>query len=350
MDNVNRKIPSPLPKNCLDKTSLQVLAEIVKITRSTGEGLDRQSYRARHGSELALLDNLERTGFLRKDLEKYWVSLHGLTLLSDRQSKALLGNCERLFSLLKKRYIADPRESIKVRDLAKLARMSFKKAAECLGYMVQVTWSGNRSTEFNDPKNAHIQSSETILRFQRFNDIVAEAIRLQTKQAQPANLGFGDLFTSPGSPLDTACSTILCRTDAPHVGGAWQKALERRNSDPEGAITAARTLLEAVCKFILDEEGVEYLDAIDLPNLYKLAVKQLSLAPSQHTEEAFKQTLGGCHGIVLGLSTLRNRLSDSHGKGKKGMKPAPRHAELAVNLAGALASFLIQTWEARKGL
>lgn len=350
MDYVNRKIPTPLSGNCLDKTSLQALAEIVKITRSTGEGVDRQSYRAQHGSDLDLLDNLERTGFLRKDLSKYWVSLHGLSLLSDRQSKALLADCERLFSWLKKRYIANPKEIIKVSDLAKSTRMSFKKAAECLGYMVQVGWCGSRSSEFTDRKNANIQSAETILRFENFKGIIAEAIRLQTQQAQPTNLGFGDLFPSSGSPLDTTCSTILYRTDAPHVSDAWKKALERRNSDPEGAITAARTLLETVCKYILDEEGVEYLDATDLPNLYKLAIEQLSLAPSQHTEEAFKQTLGGCYGIVLGLSTLRNRLSDSHGKGKKGMKPAPRHSELAVNLAGALASFLIQTWEARKGL
>lgn len=350
MDLVDRRVFSPLNENPLDKASLQVLAEIVKITRSTGEGVDRQSYRAQHGSDLDRLDNLERTGFLRKDLQKYWVSLHGLTLLSDRQSRALLANCERLFSRLKKRYIANPKEIIKVSELAKSTRMSFKNAAECLGYMVQVSWTGSHSSEFTDPKNANIQSAETILRFENFKGIVAEAIRLQAKQAQPVNLGFDGLFPSSGSPLDTACSTILCRTDAPHVSDAWQKALERRNSDPEGAITAARTLLEAVCKYILDEEGVEYLDAIDLPNLYKLAVEQLSLAPSTHTEEAFKQTLGGCYGIVLGLSTLRNRLSDSHGKGKKGMKPAPRHAELAVNLAGALASFLIQTWEARKRL
>ena len=29
-------------------------------------------------------------------------------------------------------------------------------------------------------------------------------------------------------------------------------------------------------------------------------------------------------------------------------KPATRHAGLAVNLAGSMASFLIETWEARK--
>ena len=33
---------------------------------------------------------------------------------------------------------------------------------------------------------------------------------------------------------------------------------------------------------------------------------------------------------------------------KRGAKPEPRHAELAVNLAGSMASFLIATWEATR--
>ncbi|MEE5131143.1 abortive infection family protein [Pseudomonas alliivorans] len=35
--------------------------------------------------------------------------------------------------------------------------------------------------------------------------------------------------------------------------------------------------------------------------------------------------------------------SDSHGKGKAGVKAAPRHAELAVNLSGSMALFLLAT-------
>ncbi|WP_240998605.1 abortive infection family protein, partial [Pseudomonas viridiflava] len=40
-------------------------------------------------------------------------------------------------------------------------------------------------------------------------------------------------------------------------------------------------------------------------------------------------------------------MRDSHGTGKAGVKPAPRHAELAVNLAGSLALYLLSTWDAR---
>ena len=119
-------------------------------------------------------------------------------------------------------------------------------------------------------------------------------------------------------------------------------------SDPEGAITAARTLIECVCKHILDDQGVTYEDSADLPKLYRLASETLNIAPSQHTEKVFKQILGGCAAVVDGLGSLRNRLGDAHGKGSRTTKPAPRHAQLAVNLAGSMTSFLVATWQVRK--
>lgn len=149
------------------------------------------------------------------------------------------------------------------------------------------------------------------------------------------------------SPSDSAVADGLASLDAASVQAAWSKALDRRHSDPEGAITAARTLLESVCKHVLDELGIPYDSGIELPALYKLTAENLNLAPSQHTEEVFKQILGGCAGIVGGLGALRNKLSDAHGKGKVGVRPAPRHAELAVNLAGAMASYLVATWSSR---
>lgn len=150
------------------------------------------------------------------------------------------------------------------------------------------------------------------------------------------------------APLDTAISDALRTFDESGVHAAWQRALDRRASDPEGAITAARTLLETVCKHILDAGGVQYNDRkIEVHELYKLTASELRLSPSQHTEDVFKQILGGCSAIVNGLGTLRNRLGDAHGKGPLPVRPAVRHAELAVNLSGSVALFLVATWAAR---
>jgi hypothetical protein len=149
------------------------------------------------------------------------------------------------------------------------------------------------------------------------------------------------------APSDEPIRTALESFDAAHVQGAWARALDRRHADPEGAITLARTLLESVCKHVLDELHISYKDGDDLPRLYKATSEALTLAPSQHTEQVIKQILGGCVAVVEGLGALRNRLSDSHGRGKMGVRPALRHAELTVNLAGAMAVFVLETWKAR---
>jgi hypothetical protein len=149
------------------------------------------------------------------------------------------------------------------------------------------------------------------------------------------------------APSDEAVGEGLVVLEAAGVQAVWSKALDRRNADPEGAITMARTLLETVCKHILDEVGSPYTEGSELPSLYKLTSEHLNLAPSQHTEEVFKQILGGCTSVVNGLGALRNRLSDAHGKGKMGVRPSSRHAELAVNLAGAMATYLVATWKSR---
>ncbi|MBW8811472.1 MAG: abortive infection family protein [Lysobacter sp.] len=156
-----------------------------------------------------------------------------------------------------------------------------------------------------------------------------------------------DVLETGVAPSDDLVSAAVEKFDSAHVQAAWSKALERRGSDPEGAITMARTLLESVCKHILEEAGVVTDDTPDISKLYRQTAERLQLAPTQHTEQVFKQILGGCTAVVEGLGALRNRLSDAHGTGKAAVKPAARHAELAVNLAGALAVYLLATKAAR---
>lgn len=130
-----------------------------------------------------------------------------------------------------------------------------------------------------------------------------------------------------------------------YVRDVWAKAVIRREQDPEGAITAARTLLEATCKHILAKTQTSYSEKADLGDLYKLTAKQLKLSPDDYTEQVFKQILGSAASIVNGLGSLRNKISDAHAIANKRIRPSPRHAMLCVNLAGSVAEFLIMTFE-----
>lgn len=156
------------------------------------------------------------------------------------------------------------------------------------------------------------------------------------------------LEASSVSPSDEHIDTGLKELESDQVHAVWQKALERKTTDPEGAITTAKTLLETVCKHILDDATISYSSKTDLPKLWSKCAAHLNLSPSQHSEQAFKAILQGCHTIVQYLGTIRNQISDAHGQGRRPIKPKPRHAELAVNVAGAMVSFLVQTWKERE--
>lgn len=91
-------------------------------------------------------------------------------------------------------------------------------------------------------------------------------------------------------PARKSIEEALNGFDSESIHFAWGRALERKSSDPEGAITISRTILESVCKHILDEKGVIYnCGSIELSELYKLTAKELNLAPEQHNEPIFKQ-------------------------------------------------------------
>jgi len=145
------------------------------------------------------------------------------------------------------------------------------------------------------------------------------------------------------SASDDSVAGTLRRFGASAVQSTWQKALARRTNDPEGAVTLARTLLESVCKHVLDDCGVVYGDA-EIPKLWAFTSEQLNLLPSQHDEEAFRRILGNCQAVVDGIANVRNRVGDAHGRGRRQVRISARHAELAVNLAGAMASFVLNTW------
>jgi integrase len=145
-----------------------------------------------------------------------------------------------------------------------------------------------------------------------------------------------------------AVSEALDIFNSSYMQEVWAKALARRESDPEGAVTTARTLLESVCKHILDAANKEFRQGASLPELYKLTAEVLEIAPTEQIEPIFKSLFGACAEVIANIGRLRNELSDSHGRGPFGQMPDWRHAELAVHLSGAMATYLAAAWKGRQ--
>lgn len=188
-------------------------------------------------------------------------------------------------------------------------------------------------------------------RYSRLLEIIEEAIRDYDKSDDSIyirNINWKPFIKFDKKfPNEESIDQRLNEYSANTIYTEWKKALERKKEDPEGAITLARSLLESVCKHILDDRNIKFnVKNAELSELYKATAKELNLAPEQHEEKIFKQILGGCSGIVNGLGTLRNKLGDAHGSTRKKVKPQERHAELAIHLAGSMCIFLIDTHEA----
>ncbi|MEM9915009.1 MAG: abortive infection family protein [Planctomycetota bacterium] len=114
--------------------------------------------------------------------------------------------------------------------------------------------------------------------------------------------------------------------------------------DFDGAITAARSLLEAVLKSIeVELSGKSEPYSGDLMKLFKRVQKLMNLDPSQEgISQTLKQILSGISSIVAGVASLRNKMGDAHAIS---YRPSRHHAVLAVNAVNTISNFLFDSLE-----
>lgn len=121
--------------------------------------------------------------------------------------------------------------------------------------------------------------------------------------------------------------------------------------DFEGAITVARTMLEAVLGEL--EECITGTRADykgNMPKQFKAVSKLLRMDDERpDLDDRFKDVIRGLVMVANGLAPLRNKMSDGHARQRK---PAPHHARVVVNAAKTVATFLIESYvyQIEKGL
>ena len=128
------------------------------------------------------------------------------------------------------------------------------------------------------------------------------------------------------------------------------RALPSLQDDPEDAVTAACSLVEAVCRSILLELGMPLPAKKDIDGLLKAVQEPLRLSPGRtdlpaEIEQDVRQILGGLTSVAKGVGALRTHAGDAHGREKGFRRIDARIARLALNAASSIALFLIETWE-----
>lgn len=131
------------------------------------------------------------------------------------------------------------------------------------------------------------------------------------------------------------------------------RALPNLESDPEDAVTAACSLIEAVCRSILIELQLPLPQKKDIDGLMRSIQEPLGLSPGRtdlpsEVEQDVRQILGGLTSVAKGIGALRTHAGDAHGREKGFKRIDARIARLAINSASSIALFLIETWERKE--
>ncbi len=126
----------------------------------------------------------------------------------------------------------------------------------------------------------------------------------------------------------------------------WQDAMDLRTTKPYIAITIANSLLETVCIFILGRMSKKKIPT-GIRKMFTETSKVLRLAPDGQTNEILNSLLSSLTEVVWNLGRFRNDASGAHGTSINSIRPLVRHATLALNTAGTLSTFLLETYLSR---
>lgn len=124
---------------------------------------------------------------------------------------------------------------------------------------------------------------------------------------------------------------------------AIEKALE---SVPDFAFDLAKTLVESVCKTILEDIGRPPDPRWDAPRIMRETTTYLSMLPPGHAhvasaQDSIAKTLNGLNTTVQGLCELRSRYGiASHGRDGFSARLGLRQATLAAQAADTIVAFL----------
>ena len=149
----------------------------------------------------------------------------------------------------------------------------------------------------------------------------------------------------PASALQSA----LGNDDYQSVQAELERALAAVDSDPADAITAACSMVESVCKSILDQMGKPYPNKKDISGLSTELAKHLALSPAGNDIDTdMRRILQGLASTAMGVGELRTHAGDAHGRGLMSVQIEPMVARLAVNAAATLTAFYIEAWNQKQ--
>jgi len=158
----------------------------------------------------------------------------------------------------------------------------------------------------------------------------------------------GSRIVPVGHSIDALVASMLRGQPVDTIQREWDRAKLSVVSDSADALTAASAMIEATYKFILHDMGHPLPSHEDLRGLSRIVHPLLHISPEQEADGDFRALFQGTITVAQSIGSLRTKMGDAHGASPTRGQPLARHARLAVNVAGAVCIFLIETYQEMK--
>lgn len=154
-------------------------------------------------------------------------------------------------------------------------------------------------------------------------------------------------ITLAGASLATkSLADFFKAGDFASVEAEFNRAVSQLDGDPHAAITAASSIIEALCKTYIETFTLDMPAKQSIAPLWRVVQGHLGLNIDPTLEDDQKKILQGLASIVDGIGAYRTHIGSAHGRG---IEPPPitvREARLAVNASHSLVTFIMEQWHA----
>lgn len=190
---------------------------------------------------------------------------------------------------------------------------------------------------------------------QDFMELESSAINPEIERGQlriRESLSKNHLAYQMNGSITLVGASLVTKTLADHlksgnfasIENEFNRASKQLETDPHAAITAASSIIEALCKTYIDTFSLTMPTHQTITPLWRVVQGSLGLNLDSTLRDDQKRILQGLSSIVDGVGAYRTHIGSAHGRGQNPPNISVAEARLAVNAAHTFVTFVMELW------
>lgn len=158
----------------------------------------------------------------------------------------------------------------------------------------------------------------------------------------------GHITLSGATTTTRTLADYLKSGDYASIEAEFDRAIAQLAQDPQAAVTAACSIIEATCKSYIETFGLAMPANQSISHVWRVVQGHLGLNPDPTLRDDQKRMLQGLASIVDGVGAYRTHIGSAHGRGMSPPSLDVSEARLAVNSAHTAVIFVLELWHRRR--